>query len=271
MLSGALLRPCLSQPRATLQFYSKFVAANTPTNSKWRNGSADPNLAGNVAQEVNSINSRLESLRITGSYLSGEVKLSSPLPNIQQTTIKLPTLIDKKIEAPRVPETKDKEIFIEDVKPEVKDPLKRSRMEEPVTRRIKKHAIRMVILRRKKMRKHQRGRLWDRMYLKFKAIRMGRRKRKELAFRNMLSEKISTARKFDAEKYVADYLDDFYTPITPGTYKGKRLPQWLILELMENDKQMAEEKKMEGKTYTTKETIVRKGETVDQFIQRTWK
>ena len=37
-----------------------------------------------------------------------------------------------------------------------------------------------------------------------------------------------TAKKFDAEKFVNEYLEDYHTPLTPGTYKGKRLPQWLI-------------------------------------------
>jgi hypothetical protein len=40
--------------------------------------------------------------------------------------------------------------------------------------------------------------------------------------------KVATARKFDAEKFVNEYLEDYHTPLTPGTYQGKRLPQWLI-------------------------------------------
>jgi hypothetical protein len=27
---------------------------------------------------------------------------------------------------------------------------------------------------------------------------------------------------------VTEYLEDYHTPLTPGTYQGKRLPQWLI-------------------------------------------
>jgi len=121
------------------------------------------------------------------------------------------------------------------------------------------------------MKKHQRKRLWDRMYLKFRAAKVARTKRKELVFRQRLAAKVEEARRFNVEEYISNYLQDFHTPLTPGTHKGKRLPQWLILELLEEDKQQEKERKMEGKMYTTKEDIVKPGETVDQFIQRTWK
>jgi hypothetical protein len=47
-----------------------------------------------------------------------------------------------------------------------------------------------MFCRRRKMKKHQLNRLWDRMYLKFRAIRLMREKRKELTFRNRLAEKV---------------------------------------------------------------------------------
>ena len=40
---------------------------------------------------------------------------------------------------------------------------------------------------------------------------------------------------------------------------------------MEKDKEDAKEKAMQGKEVTRGEQIVKKGETVDQFIQRVWK
>ena len=96
------------------------------------------------------------------------------------------------------------------------------------------------------MKKHKLKKLRKRMYLKFRAVRVRREKKKELAFRYKLMEKvsdifnlmlyvmtipclqISEARKFDVEKYVAEYLKDYHTPLLPLTYKGKRLPEWLI-------------------------------------------
>ncbi|XP_023348557.1 uncharacterized protein LOC111717286 isoform X2 [Eurytemora carolleeae] len=75
------------------------------------------------------------------------------------------------------------------------------------------------------------------MYLKFRASRIARTKKKELAFRSRLAQKVNEARKFDVDEYISNYLEDFNTPLVPGTYQGKRLPKWLILELMEQDKQ----------------------------------
>merc|ERR1712059_3596 len=68
---------------------------------------------------------------------------------------------------------------------EVKEPqtvLKK--IEEPYSRnRVKKHGIRMIVIRRKKMKKHQLKKLWDRMYLKFRTDKVAREKKKEYAFR----------------------------------------------------------------------------------------
>ena len=39
---------------------------------------------------------------------------------------------------------------------------------------------------------------------------------------------VAAARKFSAEKYVNDYLEDFHKELLPKTYQGHRLPEWLI-------------------------------------------
>jgi len=225
----------------------------------------DEHQAASLARDVASINTRLESLSLTAKHFSG-----ASLLNSQPCTIQLPSQRIFKIETP-LPSVTTRKTFIQEVKTEIKDPKQTSRIQEPITKRIKKHAIRMVILRRKKMRKHQYKRLWDRMYLKFKANKVARRKRREIDFRGRLAGKINEARKFNAEEFVKAYLEDFNTPLIPGTYKGKRLPKWLIVELMEQDIQKEKDRQMEGKFYTTKEMIVKPNETVEQFIQRTWK
>ena len=73
---------------------------------------------------------------------------------------------------------------------------------------------------------------------------------------------MAAARKFSAEKYVNDYLEDFHKELLPKTYQGHRLPEWLIKvtsemirfcdflslqELMEKDREDAKEKAMQGK------------------------
>ena len=85
-----------------------------------------------------------------------------------------------------------KRFIIEETKKVVRDPSKTvTKIEEPQSGPvIKKHAIRMIVLRRKKMKKHQRKKLWKRMGLRFMADRVQREKRKELIFRARLSAKV---------------------------------------------------------------------------------
>ena len=48
-------------------------------------------------------------------------------------------------------------------------------------------------------------------------------------------------------------------------FAGKRLPEWLIKELMEQDRANAKEEALRGKELTTGEVIVQPGETVREF------
>ena len=48
-------------------------------------------------------------------------------------------------------------------------------------------------------------------------------------------------------------------------FAGKRLPEWLIKELMEQDRTNAKEEALRGKELTTGEVIVQPGETVREF------
>ena len=53
-------------------------------------------------------------------------------------------------------------------------------------------------------------------------------------------------------------------------FEGKRLPEWLIKELMEKDRLHAKEEALRGREVTSGDVIVKPGETVKEFIQRTW-
>jgi hypothetical protein len=44
--------------------------------------------------------------------------------------------------------------------------------------------------------------------------------------------KVNEAKKFDAQNYVDEYLDDVKYELIPKTYKGKRLPLWFIKVLL---------------------------------------
>ena len=48
-------------------------------------------------------------------------------------------------------------------------------------------------------------------------------------------------------------------------FVGKRLPEWLIKELMEEDRINAKDEALRGKELTTGEVIVQPGETVREF------
>jgi len=221
-----------------------------------------PESVEKLCGEIGSINARLENMQLTASFLSGNLDIKKE--------IHLPENYKSKIEAP-TSTTITSKTFIVETPAEILNPENGSKkIEDPLKNRIKKHAVRMIVLRRKKMKKHKLKKLRKRMYLKFRAVRVRREKKKELAFRYKLMEKISEARKFDVEKYVAEYLKDYHTPLLPLTYKGKRLPEWLIKELIEQDIQNEQDKKMEGKSFTTKEQLIQPGETVEQFTKRVW-
>jgi len=218
---------------------------------------------------------------LTGAFLSGTLDLNKFSPQIDQNfskfspvigqvKIKLPGTAKDVVKAPTAHHV-DVKNFIVETPAEILDPAVGvvKIIEDPVKVRQKKHAVRMIVLRRKMMKNHKLKRLWQRMHLKFRAARVRREKKKELTFRYMLIDKIAVARKFDAEKYVSDYLTDYHTPLLPKTYKGSRKPAWLIKEILEQDILDEKEKAMEGKSLTTKEMLVLPGETVQQFIQRT--
>ena len=203
----------LSQRAPALRFYSSssFPSTSTtgPASRGGRVGLLDQAEVEKVCSEITSINTRLGNLSLMGQFYSSNKVLE--LPTERAKTVQCPTTksIDVKkfiVEKPvavKDPETVRKEII---------NPLQGSV--------VKKHAIRMLVLRRKKMKKHQLKRLWERMYLRFRAYRIMREKTKELEFRSRLATKVSQARQFSAEKYVEDYLSDYHTPLTPKTYNG---------------------------------------------------
>ena len=52
---------------------------------------------------------------------------------------------------------------------------------------------------------------------------------------------------------------------------GKRLPEWLIKDLLEKEKIHEKETFLQGKEVTRAEKIIVPGETVEDFIARKWK
>ena len=205
-------RGFLPQRALALRFYSScFTSTSTPGSSQTNSQSrllAEADVE-KVCSEITSINSRLANLSLMGQFYSANKVLELPAESAKIVQCPTTKSIDVKsfiVEKPVA--VKEPEI----VRKEIINPLQGSL--------VKKHAIRMLVLRRKKMKKHQLKRLWERMYLRFRAYRVLREKTKELEFRSRLASKVSQARQFSAEKYVEEYLSDYHAPLTPKTYNG---------------------------------------------------
>merc|ERR1712136_125173 len=98
-----------------------------------------------------------------------------------------------------------------------------------------KRQSRMLKIRKKKMKVHRRKRLWKRMWSVWKKKFFNREKKREIAFRHKLIDKVRTAEKFDPEAYIDNYLEDSKFEFTPKTYFRKAKPKFLIEQLLERD------------------------------------
>lgn len=81
-------------------------------------------------------------------------------------------------------------------------------IEEPSnpTNNLEKHAARLIVIRRRKMKKHKLRKLRKRMKFVFEKIRNRREKRKETAFQAELLAQMKAAEDFDADKWAQDFL-----------------------------------------------------------------
>jgi len=145
-----------------------------------------------------------------------------------------------------------------------------SPMEDPVTNGqiIEKKAHRRLRIRKKKMKVHRRKRRWKKYWVLWRKKYASREKKREVEFRQKMIAKVNEAKKFDPQKYVDEYLEDMKYELIPKTYKGRRLPQWLVKELLEKDAKNEERERMNKTNLLTGEPLIRDGETVSQFLDR---
>lgn len=95
---------------------------------------------------------------------------------------------------------------------------------------IEKQAARLIVIRRRKMKKHKLRKLRIRMKFEWAKVRQRREMRKEKAFQAGLIAQIKEAEKFDAVKFVEERLQKAHEVPLPRTWKGKRLPFFIIKE-----------------------------------------
>lgn len=106
----------------------------------------------------------------------------------------------------------------------------KERVEEPLNGDVvvKKEAIRMIVVRRRKMKRHKLKKLRRKMKFEWAKVRQRREMRKEKAFQAVLIAQIKEAERFDAEKYVAEKLRKANEVPLPRHWKGRRLPAFII-------------------------------------------
>ena len=109
--------------------------------------------------------------------------------------VHLPTVSSsgsKVVTCPTLESLSVKKFIVEENLKRVEEPaVNKPKIEEPTKHTIvEKRAIRMIVNRRIKMKKHQRKKLWQRMGLRFRADRVVREKKKELEFRAILASKV---------------------------------------------------------------------------------
>ncbi|XP_013118462.2 uncharacterized protein LOC106095711 isoform X2 [Stomoxys calcitrans] len=94
----------------------------------------------------------------------------------------------------------------------------------------KMEAARMIVIRRRKMKKHKLKKLRRKMKFEWAKVRQRREMRKEKAFQAKLIAQIKDAEAFNAAKYVADKIQQAKETPLPRHWKGRRLPAFIIKE-----------------------------------------
>ncbi|XP_078034594.1 uncharacterized protein LOC144468765 [Augochlora pura] len=108
---------------------------------------------------------------------------------------------------------------------------------------VEKQAIRMIVIRRQKMKKHKRKKLRKRMKFQMESIRRRRNLQKEKIFQAELLAKIKEAEEFDPKEYVQQRLDLLLKERIPRAYGGEILPPNMVKQFLEEKKQKKEKRK----------------------------
>lgn len=116
---------------------------------------------------------------------------------------------------------------------------------------VEKQAVRLIVIRRKKMKKHKRKKLRKRMKFQMETIRARRNLKKEKAFQEELLLKIKEAEAFDAKAHVKNQLNIILKERIPKTYRGEILPPAMIKQFLEEKKARKQKKKEKIKVRLT--------------------
>ncbi|XP_034113891.1 uncharacterized protein LOC117574264 isoform X2 [Drosophila albomicans] len=117
---------------------------------------------------------------------------------------------------------------------EINDILNRERVGEIIAPPLDKskpdkmEAARLIVIRRRKMKKHKLKKLRRKMKFEWAKVRQRREMRKEKAFQGKLLAQIKQAESFSAEQHVAETLRQANEVPLPRYWKGRRLPAFII-------------------------------------------
>ncbi len=167
--------------------------------TKGHHGSSKPYLLSNTDQpRLFNHNVRLEDLRITADYLKKysamtalQIEQRCPQHDLNKTPYEAPSMDQSKIV-----------IFEINPKPALQDPADTSLIIDEFVHKDRLECHRMLIIRKKKMKNHRRKRLWKKMWPIWRKKFSSRFKKTEVGLRAMLTEKVNSAKNFNAENYV---------------------------------------------------------------------
>jgi len=100
----------------------------------------------------------------------------------------------------------------------------------PVPQINEKKAEKLIVIRKRKMKKHKLKKLRRKMKFEWAKVRQRREMRKEKAFQAKLISQIKDAEMFNAEQYVSEKLRKAEEEPLPRYWKGRRLPAFIIKE-----------------------------------------
>jgi hypothetical protein len=111
---------------------------------------------------------------------------------------------------------------------------------------IEKKAARLIVIRRRKMKRHQLKKLRVKMKFEWAKIRQRREMAKEKAFQGEIMEQIRAAEKFSAAAYATQKIDKANEVLIPKLWRGKRLPEFVIKDLLEKKKRKQAEREADA-------------------------
>ncbi|XP_011193786.1 uncharacterized protein LOC105219375 isoform X2 [Zeugodacus cucurbitae] len=110
------------------------------------------------------------------------------------------------------------------------EPTTLHEIQAPAINNGKMEAARLIVIRRRKMKKHKLKKLRRKMKFEWAKVRQRREMRKEKAFQAQLIAQVKAGEAFNAEQYVEEQLRKANENPLPRYWKGRRLPAFIIKE-----------------------------------------